>query len=79
MRFLNIIAPEADDNRNFVKKAINWALRQIGKRNISLHTNAKQVSNDIKQMQSPAARWIATDALRELQSEKLIAKPEVKA
>ena len=77
-RFLNVIAREADDNRNFVKKAINWALRQIGKRNSNLHAKAIQVANGIKKMQSTAARWIAADAIRELQSEKVIAKLIIK-
>ena len=79
IRFLDVIIHEEDDNRNFVKKAINWALRQIGKRNIYLHTKAIQVANNMKNMQSPAARWIAADALRELQNEKIIAKIKAKA
>jgi 3-methyladenine DNA glycosylase AlkD len=78
IEFLDVIAREANDNRNFVKKAINWALRQIGKRNRRLHLKAIQTANAIKEAESPAARWIAADALRELQSEKIIAKMQVK-
>ncbi|MBI3580157.1 MAG: DNA alkylation repair protein [Ignavibacteriales bacterium] len=56
----------ATDDRNFVKKAVNWALRQIGKRNKSLNTLAIKLGKEIKKMDSPAAKWIAADALREL-------------
>jgi 3-methyladenine DNA glycosylase AlkD len=66
--FLNIVEEEADDERNAVKKAINWALRQIGKRNLSLSRHAVAVARKIKESDSAGARWIASDALRELQS-----------
>jgi 3-methyladenine DNA glycosylase AlkD len=56
----------ADDPRNFVRKAVNWALRQIGKRNESLRMQAIQVAKQIRAMDSSTARWIAADALREL-------------
>lgn len=58
----------ATDERNFVKKAVNWALRQIGKRNKSLNAFALKVGEEIRTMDSPAARWIAADAIRELRS-----------
>ncbi|MBZ0279114.1 MAG: DNA alkylation repair protein [Anaerolineae bacterium] len=67
--YLTIIEREAGDERNFVKKAVNWALRQIGKRNANLNTLAIQTSEHIQGQHSKAARWIAKDALRELQSE----------
>jgi 3-methyladenine DNA glycosylase AlkD len=71
--FLHCIAREATDDRNFVKKAVNWALRQIGKRNMVLHAQAVQTALAVqKKINSPAARWIAADALRELQQEKTI-------
>ena len=63
---LPIIKREATDNRPFVKKTVNWALRQIGKRNLRLNRAAVRTSEQIRRMDSPAARWIATDALREL-------------
>jgi 3-methyladenine DNA glycosylase AlkD len=69
--FLPVITREARDERNFVKKAINWALRQIGKRNQALNQIAIQTAQEISQLDSPAARWIAKDALRELTSEKV--------
>lgn len=65
-RFLPIIKREADDNRNFVKKAINWALRQIGKRNLNLNKLAIKTADEIQKIDSKSAKWIASDALREL-------------
>jgi 3-methyladenine DNA glycosylase AlkD len=65
-KFLSIIEREATDDRNFVKKAVNWALRQIGKRNARLNDLAIKRAERIKKLDSKAARWIASDALREL-------------
>ena len=69
-QFFPLIKHYADDERNFVKKAINWALRQIGKRNGHLRTLALQCASDIQQMDSKAARWVAKDALKELQAKE---------
>lgn len=69
--YLHIIHREAADERNFVKKAVNWALRQIGKRNLYLNNAAVQAAHAIKDLDSASARWIASDALRELMSEKI--------
>ena len=69
--FFKRIKAEADDERNFVKKAVNWALRQIGKRNRSLNKKAIRVAEEIRQFESKAARWVARDALRELRSENV--------
>jgi 3-methyladenine DNA glycosylase AlkD len=66
--FLPLIESEAGDDRNFVRKAANWALRQIGKRNWRLNRAAIKVARRIRKLGSPSARWIASDALRELQS-----------
>jgi 3-methyladenine DNA glycosylase AlkD len=71
LRFLPVIKREATDARNFVKKAVNWALRQIGKRNRTLNQAAVDVGKEIKAIDSKAARWIANHALRELTSEKI--------
>jgi 3-methyladenine DNA glycosylase AlkD len=57
------------DTRHFVKKAVNWALRQIGKRNLALNAVAIETAREIRRLDSPSARWIAADALRELQGE----------
>jgi 3-methyladenine DNA glycosylase AlkD len=64
--FLPVIAREATDERNFVKKAVNWALCQIGKRNPRLRRAAVATARRIRRINSRAARWIAADALREL-------------
>jgi 3-methyladenine DNA glycosylase AlkD len=64
--FLEMIYLQADDPRIMVKKAINWALRQIGKRNTSLLTTALYYTDKIKQRNTSAARWVASDAFREL-------------
>lgn len=69
--FFQIIAREAIDERNFVKKAVNWALRQIGKRNRALQSRAIEIARQISILDSKAARWIAKDALRELTSKTL--------
>jgi len=68
-RFFIIIKREATDNRNYVKKAVNWALRQIGKRNLKLNKMAIDAARQIQKMDSKSAKWIAADALRELTSQ----------
>lgn len=68
MDALNVIEAAADDERNFVKKAVNWALRNIGKRNQALNDAAIACARRIQLQGSRAARWIAADALRELSS-----------
>jgi len=67
MPFFPIIEREAWDDRNFVKKAVNWALRQIGKRNAGLRQIAIAVSKRIAQQETKSAKWIARDALAELE------------
>lgn len=66
--FLPIIKDQSVDERNYVKKAVNWALRQIGKRNQNLNKAAIKAANEIRRIDSKSARWIASDALRELTS-----------
>lgn len=70
-KFLPIIKREATDNRNFVKKAVNWALRQIGKRNIALNTKAIETAKKIQKIESKSAKWIAQDAIKELTSDAI--------
>ena len=65
---LPLITGAATDPRNMVKKAVNWALRSIGKRNAHLRRAAIAAAENIRTMDSPAARWIASDALRELRT-----------
>lgn len=69
IRLLPIIKREAHDGRNFVKKAVNWALREIGKRNTALNKEAIKVAKELKLRKERSARWIGSDALRELQSD----------
>jgi len=64
-----VIIRGAVDERNFVKKAVNWALRNIGKRNLNLNKAAINAAKEIHRLDSKAARWIAFDTLRELESE----------
>ena len=64
--YLVRVANESKDERHNVKKGVNWALRQIGKRNRGLNREAIRVAKKIQQQDSRAARWIASDALREL-------------
>ena len=67
-KFFVAIKKEATDERNFVKKAVNWALRQIGKRNLNLNKVAIKTAKEIHKINSKTAKWIAADALKELQS-----------
>jgi 3-methyladenine DNA glycosylase AlkD len=66
LAYLPIVAREAGDDRNYVKKAVNWALRQIGKRNRRLHAAALETAAEIEAQDTRSARWIARDAIREL-------------
>jgi 3-methyladenine DNA glycosylase AlkD len=67
---LPLIATAATDERNLVKKAVNWALRGIGKRNPHWRSAAIGAAENIRAIDSPSARWIASDALRELRARK---------
>jgi len=68
-RFLTIIKREAADGRNYVRKAVNWALRRIGIRNAGLRHKAIGVALELQQAEAKSARWIGSDALRELSGE----------
>jgi len=68
-QFFPIIKQAANDERLYVKKAVNWALRNIGKRNIDLKEAAIDVANEILKFNSKSAKWIAKNALRELQKD----------
>ncbi len=68
LALLPLIEAAAADDRNMVKKAVNWALRQIGKRNPALNRAAIRCAERIRGQATPPARWIAADALRELRS-----------
>ncbi|MFX1520916.1 MAG: DNA alkylation repair protein [Promethearchaeota archaeon] len=70
INLLSMIRRESTDERNFVKKAVNWSLRQIGKRNLNLNKKAIETAKELQTKDSKSAKWIATNALRELKSEK---------
>jgi 3-methyladenine DNA glycosylase AlkD len=70
-RFFPIIKNHSTDNRNYVKKSVNWALRNIGKRNLRLNKKAIELSKDILKIDSSTAKWIARNALKELTSIKI--------
>lgn len=71
VKLLPLIKKHSADNRNFVKKAVNWALRQIGKRNINLNKIVIQFSESLVGNESKSAQWIAGDALKELTNKKI--------
>jgi len=71
IELLPVIIREATDERNFVKKAVNWALRNIGKRNLKLNRAAVNAAKEIQRLDSKAARWVASDAIRELESDAI--------
>ena len=70
IKFFPTIKKYSTDERNFVRKAVNWALRQIGKRNETLRKASIKLGKEIEKIDSKSARWIAKDALRELESKK---------
>jgi len=70
-QFFPIIIKHSVDDRNYVKKAVNWALRNIGKRNLNLNKRAIETAKEIQKINSKSAKWIASDALRELTSNKI--------
>ena len=74
IELLPVIIGGATDERNFVKKAVNWALRNIGKRNLNLNRAAINTAREIQHLDSKAARWIAADAIRELESDAIQSK-----
>ena len=69
IKYFPVIKKGASDDRNYVKKAVSWALRNIGKRNLNLNQESIRLARKIKEEDSKAARWIASDVIRELESE----------
>lgn len=70
IEFLDLIIKHATDERDMVKKAVNWALRQIGKRNLVLCDRVISVCKEIQKNDNATAKWIASDALKELVDKK---------
>lgn len=79
LEYFPLIIKHSIDERNFVKKAVNWALRQLGKRSLFLNREAIKVAEKISVIDSKSARWIANDALRELKDEKILSRLEKKS
>lgn len=71
IKFFPLIKKASTDERNFVKKAVNWALRQTGKRNKNLNSKAMELAKEIQRIESKSAKWVANDAIRELSSKKI--------
>jgi 3-methyladenine DNA glycosylase AlkD len=71
IKFFPLIKKASTDERNFVRKAVNWALRGIGKRNKKLNKEAIKLAKEIKTLKSKSAGWIASDAIRELTGESV--------
>lgn len=72
LRFLPVIERESTDERNFVKKSVNWALRQVGKRSLMLRQEVLKTAERMLELDSKSARWNAKDTIRELNDEKLL-------
>jgi len=72
--YFPVIKSGASDERNFVKKAVSWALRTIGERNLELNKAAIQLAREIQELDPRAAGWIASNTLRELEGEKVQAR-----
>ena len=70
-RFFPLIKEACIDEKNYVKKAVNWALRSIGKKNKYLNKKAIEVANEILEMDSKTAKWIGRDAIKELESKEV--------
>ncbi len=68
IKLLPVVKRGATDKRNFVKKAVSWALRNIGKRNLNLNKAAMRTAKEMLQIDSSTARWVASDAMKELSS-----------
>ena len=79
LAWLPLIEERASDPRNFVKKAVNWALRSIGKRNLDCHAPALALAEKLAAMDDKTARWIGRDAVKELAGEKVLGRLHAKA
>ena len=77
-KYFPIIIKHAVDERNFVMKAVNWSLRQIGKRNLFLNSKAVEAAEIINNIDSKPAKWIASNALNEIKSDKIIKRLQQK-
>jgi 3-methyladenine DNA glycosylase AlkD len=74
IRLLSLVEEHASDGRNYVRKAVNWALRQIGKRSVALHEPALSLAKRLAASDDKTARWIGKDAVKELTDPKQVAR-----
>jgi 3-methyladenine DNA glycosylase AlkD len=74
IRLLGLVEEHASDGRNYVRKAVNWALRQIGKRSVALHEPALSLAKRLAASDDKTARWIGKDAVKELTDPKQVAR-----
>lgn len=79
LRWLPLIEAHASDPRNFVKKAVNWGLRQIGKRSLQCHAPALELAAKLAASDDKAERWVGSGAVKELSSEKILERLRTKA
>jgi 3-methyladenine DNA glycosylase AlkD len=79
LAWLKLVEAQAGDSRNFVKKAVNWALRQVGKRSPALHAPALQLAEKLAASSDKTAKWIGKDAVRELTDPKIVERLSAKA
>ena len=70
-KYFEIIKEGSKDNRNFVKKSVNWALRQIGKSSFENNEKAIKLAYEILEIDNNASKWVARGAIKELESEKV--------
>ena len=76
--YFPLIKRNATDERNYVKKAVSWALRHIGKRNLNLHKAALKLASEIKQIDSKTSRWIGSDVIKDLNSDSTKRRLKIK-
>lgn len=79
LKYLPLIDAHAADGRNFVRKAVNWALRQIGKRSMTCHGPALALAKKLAASANKAERWVGSGAVRELASEKVLERLHAKS
>ena len=77
IRYFPLIKKNSSDERNYVKKAVSWSLRHIGKRNINLHKAALKLAYEIKQIDTKTAKWIGSDVIRDLNSDPTLRRLKI--
>ena len=78
IRYFPLIKKNSSDERNYVKKAVSWSLRHIGKRNINLHKAALKLAYELKQIDTKTAKWIGSDVIRDLNSDPTLRRLKIK-